>query len=56
VAGDKKPYCPQISKLLAAPSGLKLVSLIALGYPQDKDAFHPVDRKPLKEILHWEKF
>jgi len=56
VAGDKKPYCQQVSQLLKAPEGLKLVSLIALGYPQGEDALKVVDKKSLKEILHWEKF
>lgn len=56
VAGDKKPYCQQVSKLLKAPEGLRLVSLIALGYPQEKEAFRLADKKPIEKILHWEKF
>ena len=56
VAGDKKDYCAEIIQLLNAPSGYKLVSLIALGYPQDKNSFKLVDKKPLKDMLHWEKF
>jgi nitroreductase len=56
VAGDKKDYVDKIARLLAVPSGYKLISLIALGYPQDKDSFRPVDKKPLKEIIHWESF
>lgn len=56
VAGDKKPYCQQVSVLLGAPSGMKLVSLIALGYPQEEDVFKIMPKKGLKEILHWEKF
>jgi nitroreductase len=56
VAGDKKPYCHQVSNLLKAPEELRLVSLIALGYPQEKEAFRLADKKPLEKILHWEKF
>ena len=56
VAGDKKPYCSEIAQLLSAPPALKLVSLIALGYPQDKNSFRLVDKRPLNELLHWEKF
>ncbi|MBN2831628.1 MAG: nitroreductase family protein [Candidatus Omnitrophica bacterium] len=56
VAGDKKPYCREVLRLLNAPLNLKPVSLIALGYPQDKGWFKIVDKNPLKEILHWEKF
>ena len=56
IAGDKKPYCEQVNTLLNAPLNMKLISLIALGYPQDKDCFKLVDKRPLKELLHWEKF
>lgn len=56
VAGDKKPYCQQANVLLSVPSDMKLISLIALGYPQDDDAFKVVEKRDLKELLHWEKF
>lgn len=56
IAGDKKDYCAQVCTLLHAPVGLKLVSLIALGYPQDKNCFKQMEKRPLKELLHWEKF
>ena len=56
IAGDKKPYCPQVNSLLNAPVGLKLVSLIALGYPQEENAFKMAEKRGLKELLHWEKF
>lgn len=55
VAGDKKPYCADVARLLRVPSGMKLVSLIALGYPEDKNSFKLVDKRSLKEVLHWEK-
>ena len=56
VAGDKKPYCSQISNFLGVPTSFKLVSLIALGYPESEDAFKIKDKRSLKEIIHWEKF
>ena len=56
IAGDKKPYAQEICSLLKASNGLKLVSLIALGYPQDKDAFKDMAKRNLKELIHWEKF
>jgi nitroreductase len=56
VAGDKKDYCGKIAQLLNAPPGYKLISLIALGYPQDKNSFKLVDKRPLKELMHWECF
>lgn len=56
VAGDKKPYCAEVAKLLNVPSGYKLVSLVALGFPKSKSSFYIPDKKPLKELIHWEKF
>ncbi len=55
VAGDKKPYCDRVKELLGVPADLKLVSLIALGYAE---SLHPIPppKRPLKEILHWDKF
>jgi nitroreductase len=55
VAGDKKPYCEEIKKMLGVPKEFKLVSMIALGYPKRATAeLHP--KKNLNELLHWEKF
>ena len=56
IAGDKKPYCQQVNDLLNAPTGMKLVSMIALGYPQEDDAFKAAPKKELKDLIHWEKF
>jgi nitroreductase len=56
VAGDKKPYCPQVNALLNAPSGVKLISMVALGYPLEKNAFKIAPKRGLKEMLHWERF
>ncbi|MFA4993514.1 MAG: nitroreductase family protein [Candidatus Omnitrophota bacterium] len=56
VAGDKKPYSAQVSALLNVPIEMKLISLIALGYPLEKDCFKQADKRKLKEVLRWEKF
>ncbi|MDD5128873.1 MAG: nitroreductase family protein [Candidatus Omnitrophica bacterium] len=56
VAGDKKAYSQEVSVLLGLSLGMRLVSLVALGYPQEKDAFKAMPKKDLEEILHWEKF
>ncbi len=56
IAGDKKPYCQQVNALLNAPVGMKLISLIALGYPQEDNAFKITEKKDLKSLIHWEKF
>lgn len=54
VAGDKKLYCDKVKQILSVPVELKLVSLIALGFPVNKN--QEVPKKTVKEILHWEKF
>jgi nitroreductase len=53
VAGDKKPYAAEICRLVGAPQGYKLVSLIPIGYPAET----PVKAKrPLSDVLHWDKY
>lgn len=54
VAGDKKPYCDKVKGLLGVPQEYKLVSLIPLGYSKSQPT--ESTKRPLKEILHWEKF
>jgi nitroreductase len=52
VAGDKKPYAGQICRLVGAPEGFKLVSMVALGDPAE----HPErPKRPLADVLHWER-
>ena len=53
VAGDKKEYAGDIPKMLGAPPEYKLISMIAIGHP----AHDPKPAKrPVSEILHWERF
>ncbi|MEK7408612.1 MAG: nitroreductase family protein, partial [Acidobacteriota bacterium] len=53
VAGDKKPYAPRILALVGAPAGYKLISLVPVGHPAEQPA---KDKRPLSEMLHWERF
>jgi len=54
VAGDKKPYCQEIMNILNVPAGYKLVSLIPVGYPAGPTP--KVSKRPLPELLHWDRF
>jgi nitroreductase len=56
VAGDKKPYCSQLNDLLFVPLNFKLVSIVGLGYPKCESPLGGTDKRPLKELLHWQKF
>lgn len=53
IAGDKKPYADDIRRLVGAPEGLKLVATIAVGHPAEDPAR---DKRPLSEVLHWERY
>lgn len=55
VAGDKKAYAPKIAALLGVPEGHRLVSLLPLGYAANANE-KPTAKRPLAEVLHWEKF
>ena len=54
VAGDKKEYCDEIRTLLDVPDGFKLVSLVALGYPDQPPA--EKKKRSLDDVLHWERW
>ncbi|MHB9025407.1 MAG: nitroreductase family protein [Armatimonadota bacterium] len=53
VAGDKKSYADTVRQLVGAPEGYKLVATIAVGYPVEIPS--PAKR-PLEDVLHWEKY
>jgi len=54
VAGDKKPYAETVCQMLQVPVGFKLIGIVALGYATDTPLTPP--KRPLSEVLHWEKF
>lgn len=54
VAGDKKDYISDIAKIFDVPETHKLVSMISVGYPKKQQA--PKTKKPLEELLRWEKW
>jgi nitroreductase len=56
VAGDKKEYAPRISRMLGVPAGFRLVSLVALGFPADASALREKDKRPLSDLLHWDRY
>jgi nitroreductase len=54
IAGDKKPYCEAVKKLLNVTKEYKLVSMISIGYPESKGERH--HKRKLKEVIHWGSF
>ncbi len=53
VAGDKKAYGSKVGELLGVPANYKLISLVAIGHP---DEVRQSNKKPLKSVLYWERF
>jgi nitroreductase len=53
IAGDKKPYAPEIPRLVGAPATHKLIALVTVGLPAESP--RPAKR-PLNDVLHWERF
>jgi nitroreductase len=54
VAGDKKSYAGEVRRMLGAPEDCLLVALLPVGHPADEPV--PRKKRPLKEVLHWERF
>jgi nitroreductase len=53
VAGDKKAYAERIRREVGAPEGYKVVSLVSIGHPAEQPS---KTKRPLGEVIHWEKF
>lgn len=54
VAGDKKPYAPKVIARLGAPADMKLVALMALGWPEGN--LPNPKKRSLDDVSHWETF
>jgi nitroreductase len=53
IAGDKKEYAEKVRAFLGGIPDLKLVSLIAVGWPAEM----PLPQKRnARELIHWERF
>ena len=48
VAGDKKPYAETVRRMVGAPDGHKLVSLLAIGHPAEESE---KEKRPLSEVV-----
>ena len=54
IAGDKKEYCEDVSRLFGVPEHMELISLISVGWASKevKQRKHRL----VKDVLHWERF
>lgn len=53
VEGDALPYEEMIKSLLGIPADRRVMALIPVGVPAETPQ---PGKKPLEEVLHWEKF
>jgi nitroreductase len=53
VAGAPQPYAPAVARAFGAPENLTLISIVAVGYPAESPS---IEKRPLAELLHWERF
>lgn len=53
VAGAGQAYAPVVAKEFGAPEGHRLVSIVSVGHAAEAPA---IDKRPLAEVLHWERF
>jgi nitroreductase len=53
VAGTQQAYAPAVAKAFGAPEDRKLIAIVSFGYPAESPV---IEKRPLAEVLHWEKF
>jgi nitroreductase len=53
VAGAPQPYAPAVARAFGAPADLTLISIVSVGHPAESPS---IEKRPLAELLHWEKF
>ena len=53
VAGAPQPYAPAVARAFGAPADLALISIVSVGHPAESPA---IEKRPLADLLHWEKF
>jgi len=53
VAGSPQPYAPAVAKAFGAPADLTLISIVSVGHPAESPS---IEKRPLADLLHWERF
>lgn len=53
VAGTRQEYGSAVVKAFGAPADRQLVAIVSCGYPAEEPE---VEKRPLSEVIHWEKF
>ena len=53
VAANQQAYAPVVAQAFGAPPELRLISIVSVGHPAETPQ---VDKRPLADMLHWERF
>lgn len=53
IAVHRLPYARRVADLLGVPADHEVLALVTLGYPAEQPR---VDKKPLAQVLRWERF
>jgi nitroreductase len=53
VAGTQQPYGPAVVKAFGAPEDRALIAIVSFGYPAEEPV---IEKRPLDDVLHWERF
>jgi len=53
VAGAPQPYAPAVAAAFGAPATHALISIVSVGHPAESPS---IEKRPLADVLHWEKF
>ncbi len=53
VAGSRQAYGPPVAAAFGAPADRELFAIVSFGYPAEEPG---VEKRPLPEVLHWERY
>jgi nitroreductase len=53
VAGTGQAYAPVVAKAFGAPQDRSLIAIVSFGYPAETPV---IEKRPLADVLHWERF
>lgn len=53
IAGARQAYAPAVAEAFGAPESRHLVAIVAGGYAAEDPH---IEKRPLAEVLHWERF
>jgi nitroreductase len=53
VEGDSLPHEEALKALLGVPKGKRLLALVPVGVPEE---WPTIQKRPLEDVLHWEKY